>query len=1472
MKTRTLLLALVNFVFTTSVFAYTAQFHAGAGTVGGQTDFSLNETGGDGTGLTLPTPTLSGCSDWEFAGWVLGSPYTLSDEMTQTLYPAESTYNLSSVSEDFYAVYRYKSNRYTGVYVNDQLLSGGQYLVVNTDRYHSLYFNTESAFLTGLHIWAYSLNDYSSAKWAQGYVDFEMSNDTYKSLPVTLKEENTTNHYWSIYNAFRNKYIEFDDFKQIGSCTGDATCTIAKTDWELFNLRGVNSNTLLGGDNLQTGWGGLFDAFPQYNLNSNNFYIYRQQTFYSSTPDCGAVSYTVNYNAGTTGLVSPTSDREGGYHQGLVLPAATLNTGGAPCNAQWEFAGWTESGSTLAEDDANLLVRLWLDGEVYYPTRTETLHAVYRRKTKQWEQVEDLGSLYAGEKVLIAYKDGDNYYLLSSAASSTTGCNAAVAKSISEITSVDDAALIWTLEGVPGAWRLRDSSNEKKHLDMTRSGYACSYKYPWSRWSDEFTISGTTNFSVRSNYAGKQYLTATSSNFSSQVAPQSNICIFRQVTVYSKTPRCDEYTVLFNSGEGFFEDVLNSTIALDNISSQTGLPLDSIAVPTAEAPDCEGADWQFSGWRVGSGLNATTNAPGLLYKSTDRYTPMQDSIVLYAVYQNGGGEIYYEKVNSKSEITAGDTYVIVYTGNSKAVRRTGKGAWDGKTVNPDNGIIDDDEVEAAMKWIYNGTYFYNGTDDDNHRLARNGTEGYAGQVTNTSTPFKLQYTTTGWGSATYNLRWETNKFNYSTTTTSYNTFEIYKQKTTAAEYNSWPHCMPFTVVLNACGGTFESGKDTIHLKEPNAGDGVSLDGQTLSVTCAGWTLAGWIEGQSVQARTSVPSGMWAIDDDYTPKQDQDQLYAVYSNGSIYTSYPACGEGIDVVEWTTDSIIVESYILSGTPALNGKSGHANSDGTYSLYYNVANNPCAPLLLEWGGVRQFVKTPLLVNSYTRTSAVTGAVANCSSCDMVVLNGGTAIVDQTTTIHDLTVYPGGRFNLASGKTFEASSLTMRTNGDELAPVAVIQGSFSCSTLNHDRRIDKDRYYWMALPYDVTITNINYANAEANGADAELDEHYYLKFYNGVARARDHGTQSTYWTHILDGDGSVQSTTTLNAGRGYLIGLPPTAQNATGHKYRTLRFPMAVANWNSEKDIDKTVVAAGENAGEYVQHIGWNLIGNPFLQNYSAVDVDDVACGRLTEHLDEGGNWVDPWYEIVDDETKNIPYITLYDPRSQTYTQTQFVGQNLPPFSAAFVQLPANVNGIHFSGTAISKSSAPARRMGLLNEDEKSVFSIKGLSKSIDQFTIIVDNQYGSDYEIGADLLKMQNADKTNIYSVHGGMQQVFDALSYEDADSIPVGYTQPVAGDMIIGVETLQQSDEVEHVWLVDNEQHTQTDLLLAPYVFSSEAGMFNDRFWISIGKREVPTWILPVGDNGDSQPYKFIRDGQLFIQRDGKIYNASGVQIR
>ena len=401
-------LVLLGVFFRTSLWAYTAYFHAGSGMVNGSTDCTITESS-DGAGIELPTAVLNNCSLWEFAGWAVRSiAYESNSNLTQPIYRAGTLYILSS-AETFYAVYRYKTNRYHEIYVNDQLMTGGKYLMVNTHDYSCIYPN-------GNNLSPQSIEDYYST-WSDGYIDIDaatasrLSTDIKTKLPYIFEQREVKNHYWALYNVAMNKYLKITiPIGMQDSYDENTHSLIERIDWNLFNFIDAHDLSHRLAVVTTNQWGEVTASYP-------DFYMFCQATVYASEPDCEAPNHTVSLDAGTNGRVTISKLVETDYHAGVTLPAATPNTGSSGCDELWEFAGWTESGSILSTDSSGLSKRLYLEGEVYYPERDETLHAVFRRKSYIWERVANLAelkTLKAGEKILIAYDNGVDYYVLSS--------------------------------------------------------------------------------------------------------------------------------------------------------------------------------------------------------------------------------------------------------------------------------------------------------------------------------------------------------------------------------------------------------------------------------------------------------------------------------------------------------------------------------------------------------------------------------------------------------------------------------------------------------------------------------------------------------------------------------------------------------------------------------------------------------------------------------------------------------------------------------------------------------------------------------------------------------------------------------------------------------------------------------------------------------------------------------------------------
>ena len=85
----------------------------------------------------------------------------------------------------------------------------------------------------------------------------------------------------------------------------------------------------------------------------------------------------------------------------------------------------------------------------------------------------------------------------------------------------------------------------------------------------------------------------------------------------------------------------------------------------------------------------------------------------------------------------------------------------------------------------------------------------------------------------------------------------------------------------------------------------------------------------------------------------------------------------------------------------------------------------------------------------------------------------------------------------------------------------------------------------------------------------------------------------------------------------------------------------------------------------------------------------------------------------------------------------------------------------------------------------------------------------------------------------------------------------------------------VTLVDNFDGSRTDLSLGDYSVALPKGIIEDRFTLEINiERSSATDIEGIegGNLKDGNAHKFVRDGIMYILRDGVIYDAVGQRVK
>lgn len=520
-----------------------------------------------------------------------------------------------------------------------------------------------------------------------------------------------------------------------------------------------------------------------------------------------------------------------------------------------------------------------------------------------------------------------------------------------------------------------------------------------------------------------------------------------------------------------------------------------------------------------------------------------------------------------------------------------------------------------------------------------------------------------------------------------------------------------------------------------------------------------------------------------------------------------------------------------------------------------------------------------------------------DVVVTDGATlSAVATKCTFKNITVYPGGKLVIGSGKQLGMASLTLRGGSSwgaatyehkysQFVVNNAMDGAYSNTSgvINYDYVTTKDQYYSFVLPYDGSTSAIKYPlDIYGSAVSASNTGSFEFQYYDGAARAAG----GTGWKVLAE-------PATLVAGTGYtFLGMPKKVDAYDGTETRTNtrqrygihRIPMNVAaatvqagetNSAPGKATPIRVTLASKN-----NNSGWALVGNPYLSNVSGLNNQDIQVGKLV-HTDTNP-WDGKWQ--WDNPTTGVRYIVTTDD-GQNFESQQASTATLKAFKNFFVQIqngeatslviPANLR--------TDKNLAPARYMADVEQDIQLAVDLVSETRS-DKVDLLINDIYTAEFDQDGDFTKMMNTTNFNLYGVYPGDNLSFIAVDKTTAaGSIAIGYQVPAAGEYTLQLSERPyvMSDYVETLLVTDHEVSPEvtTDLLENPYSFTVTKAETNDaRFTVSIKLKEnqdTPTDIDIINGGGDldgEKPIKFIYHDKMYILRNGVLYDATGKKVR
>ena len=161
---------------------------------------------------------------------------------------------------------------------------------------------------------------------------------------------------------------------------------------------------------------------------------------------------------------------------------------------------------------------------------------------------------------------------------------------------------------------------------------------------------------------------------------------------------------------------------------------------------------------------------------------------------------------------------------------------------------------------------------------------------------------------------------------------------------------------------------------------------------------------------------------------------------------------------------------------------------------------------------------------------------------------------------------------------------------------------------------------------------------------------------------------------------------------------------------------------------------------------------------------------------------------------------------------------------------------------------------------------------------------FEFNYDLSKEMNKNRANIYTLISTTIDSVPSITEAAANVQPHPLTTtivPVGVKIVANGEytfSMPEGTNGGDVWLIDNANSSRTNLGLMDYTVNLTAGTYEGRFSLEFPVQNVVTDIENAANanananaNADAVRKVFV-GGQLYIIRDGVIYNASGARVQ
>ena len=408
---------------------------------------------------------------------------------------------------------------------------------------------------------------------------------------------------------------------------------------------------------------------------------------------------------------------------------------------------------------------------------------------------------------------------------------------------------------------------------------------------------------------------------------------------------------------------------------------------------------------------------------------------------------------------------------------------------------------------------------------------------------------------------------------------------------------------------------------------------------------------------------------------------------------------------------------------------------------------------------------------------------------LTSGELIIDESASIHSLTLSPSSKLTISTGTLTATNAITLQSDATGTATLKN-SGTYS-GNITAQQYLGTARNWYVSSP-------VSSASAPATNVD------YYYEYVEAGDNnpTGQPGSSTVYWKGLANGS-------TMDVGKGYI------AKTNAG---TTVAFSGTPNNGNITTLFDLT---RNESAGK-----GFNLVGNPYP---SYINWTSVAAANPN---------LDNTYYYRTQNTDNSYAFVTWNGAGNTFVNSKGGTANtsitslIPPTQAFWVRVKSGTTAtkMHFNNDMREHRDDNGNLMKMPRRDTRPTVRMQLQNgNNADEMLIYQDADANNNYD-SYDSPKMLNNSTTlpDLYSIVGNERLVINGFGtiYHNME-VPLGFSLKSAASLRIKASELNYLPVGMSVYLLDKLTNTQTQLTSeTEYSFTTTEANINNESRFSL----------------------------------------------